>query len=122
MGPVFEALSPGLQSAPLGMRVVHANVRKTGRRVLYVNPEFTCRFEGWTRRESLPLLRYLFDFAVRPEFVTRFSWAPAPVPSPPPNGRQRWHRPALANELPASRNGRSLERQVRGGCVTALKT
>jgi taurine dioxygenase len=71
---------------------VHPVVRlipETGRRVLYVNPEFTTRFEGWTRRESLPLLRYLFDFGVRPEFTTRFRWAPGSIAMW--DNRQTWH-------------------------------
>jgi taurine dioxygenase len=123
MGPAFEALSSGLRQTLLGLRAVHANVRKlgysyaqtdppepsvaeydaaegpvhpvvrlipeTGRRVLYVNPEFTTRFEGWTRRESLPLLRYLFDFGIRPEFITRFRWAPGSIAMW--DNRQTWH-------------------------------
>lgn len=56
---------------------------------LYVNPEFTMRFEGWTRRESLPLLRYLFEFGIRPEFVTRFHWAPGSIAMW--DNRQTWH-------------------------------
>jgi taurine dioxygenase len=110
MAPAYDALSDGLKRTLLGMRAVHANVRKlglgyehtsppepalheydeaqgplhpvitrhpeTGRNVLYVNPEYTMRFEGWTRRESLGLLRYLFDHGGQPEFVTRFSWQP----------------------------------------------
>jgi alpha-ketoglutarate-dependent taurine dioxygenase len=58
-------------------------------RVLYVNPEFTTRFEGWTRRESLPLLTYLFDFGTRPEFITRFRWAPGSIAMW--DNRQTWH-------------------------------
>ena len=46
----------------------------TGRRVLYVNPEFTVRFEGWTVEESRPLLDYLCGHASRPEFTCRFQW------------------------------------------------
>jgi alpha-ketoglutarate-dependent taurine dioxygenase len=71
---------------------VHPVVRlipETGRRVLYVNPEFTTRFEGWTRRESVPLLQYLFDFGARPEFVTRFRWAPGSIAMW--DNRQTWH-------------------------------
>jgi alpha-ketoglutarate-dependent taurine dioxygenase len=64
-------------------------IPETGRRVLYVNPEFTTRFEGWTRRESLPLLRYLFDHGTRPEFVTRFSWTPGSIAFW--DNRQVWH-------------------------------
>ena len=52
-------------------------------------PEFTTRFVGWTRRESLPLLRYLFEFGTRPEFVTRFRWAPGSVAMW--DNRQTWH-------------------------------
>lgn len=71
---------------------VHPCVRlipETGRSVLYVNPEFTMRFEGWTRRESLPLLRYLYEFGIRPEFVTRFRWAPGSIAMW--DNRQTWH-------------------------------
>jgi len=44
------------------------------RRVLYVNPGFTLRFEGWTAEESQPLLRFLFQHAARPEFTCRLQW------------------------------------------------
>ena len=64
-------------------------IGETGRRVLYVNPEFTTRFEGWTRRESLPLLRYLFDHGARPEFVVRWKWTPGAIAMW--DNRQTWH-------------------------------
>jgi len=47
---------------------------ETGRKALYVNPGFTLRFEGWTEDESRPLLQYLYQHAVRPEFTCRFHW------------------------------------------------
>jgi alpha-ketoglutarate-dependent taurine dioxygenase len=47
---------------------------ETGRKALYVNPGFTLRFEGWTEDESQPLLEYLYQHAVRPEFTCRFHW------------------------------------------------
>jgi taurine dioxygenase len=46
----------------------------SGRKALYVNPGFTVRFDGWTEEESRPLLEYLYDHAVRPEFTCRFQW------------------------------------------------
>lgn len=47
---------------------------ETGRPVLYVNPTYTVRFEGWTVQESEPLLRVLYQHATRPEFTCRFQW------------------------------------------------
>jgi taurine dioxygenase len=47
---------------------------ESGRRVLFVNPTYTTRFEGWTEKESAPLLDYLFRHAARPEFTYRFQW------------------------------------------------
>ena len=47
---------------------------ETGRPVLYVNPTYTVRFEGWTAQESEPLLRVLYQAATRPEFTCRFQW------------------------------------------------
>jgi alpha-ketoglutarate-dependent taurine dioxygenase len=62
---------------------------ETGRNVLYVNPEYTARFEGWTRRESLGLLQYLYRHGDRPEFCTRFRWQPGSVAFW--DNRQVWH-------------------------------
>ena len=50
---------------------VHA---ETGRKALYVNVAHTVRFAGMTDDESRPLLRYLFEHSVRPEFTCRFRW------------------------------------------------
>ena len=47
---------------------------KTGQKLLYVNPVFTLRFEGWSEAESKPLLDYLYQQASRPEFTCRFEW------------------------------------------------
>jgi taurine dioxygenase len=47
---------------------------ETGRKCLYVNPGFTVRFEDMTVEESRPLLDYLYQHAVRPEFTCRFRW------------------------------------------------
>ena len=52
---------------------------ETGRQALYINPGHTVRFAGWTEEESEPLLKYLFDFQVRPEFTCRFTWRPASI-------------------------------------------
>jgi len=46
-----------------------------GRRALYVNPDFTVGFEGWTDEESKPLLEYLYQHASHPQFTCRVSWA-----------------------------------------------
>lgn len=46
----------------------------SGRPALYVNREFTLRFEGWSVEESEALLEYLYAHASRPEFTCRFRW------------------------------------------------
>ncbi len=49
---------------------------ETGRRALYVNVAHTARFSGMTEEESAPLLAYLYQHQVRPEFTCRFVWQP----------------------------------------------
>lgn len=55
----------------------HSVVRthpETGRRALYVNVAHTAHFKDMTEEESEPLLNYLFQHQIRPEFTCRFKW------------------------------------------------
>ena len=47
---------------------------ESGRKALYVNVGHTLRFAGLTEEESAPLLQYLFQHQVKPEFTCRFQW------------------------------------------------
>ena len=63
---------------------IHPVIRthpETGRKSLYVNLAHTSRFDGMTEEESAPLLSYLFQHQIRPEFTCRFSWAPGSMAS-----------------------------------------
>ena len=61
---------------------VHPVVRthpETGRKSLYVNTNFTIRFEGQTEEESAPLLDQLYEQAKKPELQCRFQWKPGSI-------------------------------------------
>jgi taurine dioxygenase len=49
---------------------------ETGRKALYVNVAHTLRFDGMTEEESAPLLQFLYQHQVKPEFTCRFAWQP----------------------------------------------
>jgi taurine dioxygenase len=69
----------GREDARKSYETEHPVVRthpETGRKALYVNTAHTARFAGMTDEESAPLLNYLFQHQVKPEFTCRFVWQP----------------------------------------------
>ena len=48
----------------------------TGKRVLFVNPIYTVRFQGWTKDESATLLAHLYRHSTNENFTCRLRWSP----------------------------------------------
>lgn len=70
--------SDGKQEAPRNYLAEHPIVRthpETGRKCLYVNVAHTAGIKGMTDQESAPLLSFLFEHQVKPEFTCRFVWS-----------------------------------------------
>lgn len=70
------------QTAATVLEAVHPVVRthpESGLKALYVNPAHTVCFEGMTVEESAPILDFLFQHQVRPEFTCRFRWRPGSI-------------------------------------------
>lgn len=65
---VYESEHPVVRTHP-----------ETGRKSLYVNIAHTMRFRNMTEQESAPLLNFLFQHQVRPEFTCRFHWQPGSI-------------------------------------------
>jgi taurine dioxygenase len=66
-GRTFTTLEP----------VEHPVVRthpETGSKNLFVNPGFTTRIKGVSRKESDTLLRFLYEHMATPEYVVRYRW------------------------------------------------
>ena len=107
--PVTGAASPELLAEHPAVRT-HP---ETGRKALYVNFGHTLRFKDMTEAESAPILDYLFQHQVKPEFTCRFAWRPGSLaiwdnrcaqhnPVNDYNGYKRlMHRITLAGDRPS---------------------
>ncbi|MFP6698534.1 MAG: TauD/TfdA family dioxygenase [Alphaproteobacteria bacterium] len=65
---VLEAEHPVVRTHP-----------ETGRKALYVNTGHTIRFGGMTEAESTPILEFLYQHQIKPEFCCRFVWSPGAI-------------------------------------------
>lgn len=67
----------GAGATPKQLDAEHPIVRthpETGRKALYTSVAHTARIKGWTEKESLALLEFLWEHQIRPEFTCRFPW------------------------------------------------
>ncbi len=67
----------GADATPKHLQAEHPIVRmhpETARKTLYTSDAHTAHIKGWTEKESLPLLRFLWEHQTRPEFTCRFQW------------------------------------------------
>jgi len=81
INPAAGALSPEFYAESrkkyAGIEATHpviATHPESRRKVLYFSPVYCDRFDGWTRKESLPLFKYLTDIMTKPEHTARFRW------------------------------------------------
>ena len=67
----------GAGATPKQLSAEHPLVRthpETGRKALYTSVAHTSHIKGWTEKESLPLLQFLWDHQTKAEFTCRFQW------------------------------------------------
>ena len=88
----------------------------SGRKVLFVNPQFTVAIDGMEERESRALLDTLFHQALVPEYQFRHHWAPHTIAMWDNRSTQHY---AVNDYYPQRRY---MERvTIRGGPVTGVE-
>ncbi len=97
MYTAYEALSPGMQRYLEGLSAVHDGTRvfgpgspvtihpiitrhpDTGRKLIYVNADFTREIVGVSKLESERILGFIYEHCAKPEWQCRFRWQPHSV-------------------------------------------
>src|ERR1700758_5380624 len=94
MDAAYDALSPRMETYLAGLTATHDGTRVfgpgtpvsvhpviikhpvTGRKVIYVNTDFTARINELPAHEGEQVLRFLIDHCNKPEWTCRFRWRP----------------------------------------------
>jgi taurine dioxygenase len=97
MYAAYDALSDRMKSYLAGLTATHDGTRVfgpgtpvsvhpvvtrhpvTGRKVIFVNQDFTAHVNGLPRLEGERLLQFLVDHCNKPEWTCRFRWTPHSV-------------------------------------------
>jgi taurine dioxygenase len=61
----------------------------TGEEILFVNPGYVVKFDGWSAKYSAGLLASLYEHCLQPEYQCRFRWQPGSIAIW--DNRQTWH-------------------------------
>ena len=86
----------------------------TGRKSLFISPDYCMEIEGMTPRESGMLLDYLEEHATRHELTCRFRWQPNSIAIW--DNRCTMHN-ALNDDLAASAGGEGFKRVMRRATI-----
>jgi taurine dioxygenase len=76
---VKASVRPDAKQEYVGEHPVVRTHPETGRKALYVNVGHTLRFRDMTVAESQPILEFLFQHQIKPEFTCRFNWRPGSI-------------------------------------------
>ncbi|MEO9461406.1 MAG: TauD/TfdA family dioxygenase [Marinomonas sp.] len=85
-----EAYAERAATYPSAVHPVVLAHPETGRKGLYVNPEFTTEIIGMEKPESDALLKGLFDHILQPQFTFRRKWQPGSIAIW--DNRSTWHK------------------------------
>ncbi len=79
----------GKSNNQMSVHPVVATLPETGEEVLFVNPGYVVKFDGWTAKLSAGLLDALYEHCLVPEYQFRLRWEPGTIVIW--DNRQTWH-------------------------------
>lgn len=83
------AMDGGKSNNQMTVHPVVVTLPETGEEVLFVNPGYVVKLDGWTAKLSAGLLNTLFEHCQQPEFQMRLKWEPGMIVIW--DNRQTWH-------------------------------
>ena len=79
----------GKSNNQMAIHPVVTTLPETGQEILFVNPGYVVKFDGWTAQASQGLLQTLYEHCLTPEYQFRLRWEPGTIAIW--DNRQTWH-------------------------------